>query len=195
MKIKSILTVCLLMSTLSFAMPVSAVRVFSDDNGNKFFTSGQDSSTLSINTSEAALTEDMFNNISSQAKKDGYNHILLNDSVLLDQNAAQRLALNFLTVAWDNYYIALMELSNGSLFAGGATVKDVKDWIADKTLRNVYPYPFVNPYLILPADDLVPNILIDIFINQDFSSMDGSDSDKFLACREYYRTCDRHFID
>ena len=194
MKIKSILTACLLMSTFSFAMPVSAVRVFSDDNGNKFLTSGQDSSTLSINTSETALTEDMFNNISSQAKKDGYNHILLSDSVLLDQNAAQRLALNFLTVAWDDYYNALIKLSDGSLFVGGATVKDVKDWIADKTLRNVYSYPFARPYLILPADDLVPSILLDIYVNQDYSSI-GTASDKYLACREYYRTCDRHFLD
>lgn len=201
MKIKNILTTCLLVSTLGFCSHVSAVRVY-DCLGGRFLTSGQDSETLSINVGESdgklgpvnLLTELVFNEIAAQAKKDGYKYILLNDDVLLGQRTAQKLARNFLTVAYDDFYSADASVSNDALFNGGVTLKDMKRWVADKVFKNVYPYPFIRPYLILPADNLVPSMLVDIYVNRDYSSI-GTTSDKYLACREYYRTCDRHFLD
>ena len=192
MKFKNF-SICLLaILNLSAALPTSAVRIFSDTNGNQFITSGQGQSILSINTAGAPLTENMFNHISDQAKKDGYQHILLTDSTLLDQNAAKNLALNFLVVGWDDFYNSQRVIFNDeNLFKGGTTVLGVKRFISKKTLVDVYPYPFVRPYLILPVDSLLSNLVIDVYVKHDYLDSEGYGNGKRLICREYYRTCDR----
>lgn len=121
-------------SILCTSLPVSAINIFSDSQGNKFVTSGQDSCTLSINTKDAPLTEEMFNNIALQAKKDGYQYILLCDSVLLNQDASKKLALNFLSVGFDNFYNAQSIILNDDSFQEKATVLDIKSIFIRKYL-------------------------------------------------------------
>lgn len=191
MKLKNFSLCLLAILNLSAALPTSAVRFFLDASGNQFTTSGQGQSILSINTAGVPLTEDMFNHISDQAQKDGYQQILLTDSTLLDQNAAKKLALNFLTVGYDSFYTSQSVIFNDkNIFKGGATVLDVKRFISEKILANVYSY-LVQPYLILPADNLVSSLIIDVYVKGDCLSENGYDNGKILECEEYYHTCNR----
>lgn len=60
---------------------------------------------------------------------------------------------------------------------------------------NFYPLPFKEPYLILPADNLVSSLITDVYVKGDCFDEKGFDNGKTLECSKYYRTCEKHSIE
>ena len=199
MNIKKVLGISTVILSMFTNFTASAVRVHSDPIGGSFTTAGQgegiapDGSRIGYvlaicaDNNNSFLTEAMFDRISSQAKEDGYKHILLNDGMRLDTNAARSLALNFLAVGWDDYLNAESTIRSSKDFSEkDITVLDVKRFLIGKLdLMNTSPFPFTKPYIILPVDNLRSSLVENIYKNF------NSSSEKLLECREYYRTCDR----